>query len=395
MSDIIASLAEQIAHAHDSAAPLRIVGGGTWLNAQRPCVGDVLNVGEHRGVVEYTPGDLTITARAGTTLAEVDELTAQHQQWLGLDPAAAPHATLGATVATASDGPLSTSLGRVRDLVLGVECITGTGERIRAGGRVVKNVAGFDLVRLHTGAWGTLGVITEVTMRLRARPEQDRTFFVQADERAALESFLAPLENMRIAPLAMELVNSALAQRLGLPATTGLAVRLGGNADRVEAQIRSLHALGIVTEVAHQPFVDLQNVERPADIVAQVSHMPTMVTATWRRVVEHCSKHQAWQPLLRASLSRGMVRVVIPHADQPEMTDVIATQFAAGLAPPGAHVAWQQLPEAAWSVVPSSVNDALSAGIRDRLDPRRVLNRGLLGESTPPAVLGHARPSGE
>lgn len=390
MTDTLASLCEQVTHAHHRSAPLRIVGGGTWLHAQRECSGDVLNVGAHCGVVEYTPGDLTITARAGTTLDEIHQLTAKHQQWLGLDPAAAPNATLGATIATASDGPLSTSLGRVRDLVLGLECITGTGERIRAGGRVVKNVAGFDLVRLQTGAWGTLGVITEVTMRLRALPEQDRTFFIQANDRASLESFLAPLESMRISPLALELVNSALAQRLGLPAATCLLVRLGGNANRVEAQVESLRALGDVIEVTNAPFDALRRIEQPGDVVAQVSHMPTMVSATWRRVLEQCSANQAWQPLLRASLSRGMVRLVIPSANQPEMTDAIATQFATSLAPPGAHVSWQQLPAAAWSAVPSMVNDVLSSGIRDRLDPRRVLNRGLLGETTPTAVLDHA-----
>ncbi len=381
MTDHITTLVNKVTHAHTHSTPLRIVGGGTWLDAQRPCAGDVLHVGAHRGVVEYTPGDLTITARAGTTLHELNAITAAHGQWLGLDPAAAPNATLGATIATASDGPLAMSLGRVRDQVLGLECVTGTGERIRAGGRVVKNVAGFDLVRLHTGAWGTLGVITEVTMRLRALPEEDKTFVVAADERVSLESFLAPLEAMRIAPLALELVNSAMAQQLGLPQATCLLVRLGGNTERVAAQVQSLRAMGDVTEVAHQPFDMLQRIEQPLDLVAQVSHMPTLVTATWRRVLEQCSLHQLWQPLLRASLSRGMVRVVIPHATHLKMTDANAAALASHLAPPGAHAAWQQLPAGAWSAVPCAVSDALSAGIRDRLDPRHVLNRGLLGET--------------
>src|SRR5439155_9619738 len=102
------------------------------------------------GIVEYVPGDLTLTARAGTTLAEIRDATAAEQQWLALDPHGSDDGTIGATVATASAGPLATAFGTPRDLVLGVEFLTGGGALARGGGRVVKNVAGFDLVRLLT-----------------------------------------------------------------------------------------------------------------------------------------------------------------------------------------------------------------------------------------------------
>ena len=157
-------------------APLRIVGRGTWLDAGRPVrATETLSTRELSGITEYVPGDLTLTARAGTTLGEIREATAAHGQWLALDPSGSDDGTIGATIATASAGPLVTFFGAPRDLVLGVEFVTGAGVVARGGGRVVKNVAGFDLTRLLTGSWGTLGVITEVTVRLHARPEADES----------------------------------------------------------------------------------------------------------------------------------------------------------------------------------------------------------------------------
>lgn len=378
--DAMPELVEQVKHAHETRAPLRVVGGGSWLDAGRPCTGAPLEIGSHRGVVEYTPGDLTITARAGTTLRELHDLTNEYGQWLGLDPAHAAEATIGATIATASDGPLSTSLGRVRDLVLGLECISGTGERVRAGGRVVKNVAGFDLVRLHTGAWGTLGVISEVTMRLRALPETDRSFVIAFDDRAALEAVMAPLVNLAIAPLSFELLNGTLAQRLGMHDRACLLVRLGGNLASVEGQLSSLSLLGDVTEVSPTVFAELQTVEPARAIVAQVSHMPTLLTSTWRHVLEQCATHGIWQPQMRACLSRGMVRLAIPVDADTSIADETLAEFVRRLAPPGAHVSWERLPAHAWTHVRSSVADRLSVGLRRTLDPAHVLNRGLLGE---------------
>src|SRR5207247_2074887 len=138
------------------------------------------------GITEYVPGDLTLTARAGTTLEDIRLATAAHDQWLALDPYGGDEGTLGATIATASAGPLSTSFGTPRDLMLGLEFVTGEGVVVRGGGRVVKNVAGFDLTRLLTGSWGTLGVITEVTLRLHARPEAEESIAVRLGDDAGI-----------------------------------------------------------------------------------------------------------------------------------------------------------------------------------------------------------------
>jgi len=165
--------AEISAAVHDAASDrtgLRIVGRGTWLDAGSPVSASVqLPLADDHGIVAYVPDDLTVTARAGTTLRDLNETLGAHNQWIALDPDGGPDVTIGATVATCSYGPAAAFFGTPRDQVLGMTVVLGTGEVIRVGGRVVKNVAGFDLTRLMIGAWGTLGVITEVTLRVRSR----------------------------------------------------------------------------------------------------------------------------------------------------------------------------------------------------------------------------------
>ncbi len=167
-----ADLRELIRQATESGTALRLAGAGRWLDAGRPVVAARrVDLRALSGIVEYVPGDLTMTARAGSSLTELQE--AARAEGAG---------TLGATLATGTAGPLSTAVGLPRDVVLGIHVVTGTGDLVRAGGRVVKNVAGFDLVRLMVGAWGTLGAITETTVRLRALPERDETLAIAAPE---------------------------------------------------------------------------------------------------------------------------------------------------------------------------------------------------------------------
>lgn len=170
------AIRERVRDALDRRTPVRIVGAGTWLDA-----GSSVDAAERIStraldhIVDYVPGDLTLTAGAGTPLCVIDEATRKENQWLALDPLGTDEGTIGATFATASFGALATGFGTPRDLALGIEYVTGRGDLARAGGRVVKNVAGFDITRLMTGAWGTLGILTEITVRLHARPEREIT----------------------------------------------------------------------------------------------------------------------------------------------------------------------------------------------------------------------------
>ena len=170
------TLVEQLQAATADGTPLVIQGGGSKAFYGRRCDGQPCRVGEHSGIVDYTPAELVISARAGTPLSELEAVLAQEGQMLAFEP---PHfgttATLGGTVACGLSGPRRPYTGAARDFVLGVRCINGRGEVLRLGGKVMKNVAGYDLSRLLTGSLGTLAVLLDIHLKVLPRPETDAT----------------------------------------------------------------------------------------------------------------------------------------------------------------------------------------------------------------------------
>ncbi len=230
----------------ESIDGIRVRGAGTWMHVGQPVrAAAELHLDEFAGVRTYAPGDLTISVGAGTTLAVLDAATREHGQWCPLESWGDDSSSVGAVLATATAGPFAESLGRPRDFVLGAECVDGHGRIIRAGGRVVKNVAGFDLTRLMTGAWGTLGVITEVHLRLRARPAVDRSFYMNGVHAESMHRFARGPH----APLAVLPLSAIAARALGHSTHGGFLVRLGGNASAVAHAERELSSLGACTSV--------------------------------------------------------------------------------------------------------------------------------------------------
>jgi len=382
----VESTASLVEWLHENREPFRIVGNGTWLGAGRPVPASRhLSVQPITGVVEYVPGDLTMTVRAGTRHAELDAITRREGQWLGLDPVMCAGGTIGATIATASAGPLVHSIGAVRDIVLGLETVAGNGIVSRGGGKVVKNVAGYDLVRLHTGAFGTLGIITEVSLRLRALPEVDETVALELDARTPLLAHLVRFRNLTLSPLTIELVGASMAEQLGLSACAHFVVRLGGNEPRVNAQRALLSALGTLQAVPGA-FWQAVNVFEGAIgtaglAVARVSHRPSQLADVWSHVHAAISSAKAAPFFMRATVSRGNIRVVLPHADGESDQQFVAalTSIAQTITPPGGHVVWEQLPVHVWPYIPSAVADPLSHGLQRTFDPDGRCNPGILG----------------
>ncbi len=146
---------------------LRLRGGGTKDFWGAPLQGQVLDTRAYAGIVSYEPSELVVTARCGTPLAELEAALAEKGQCLAFEP---PHfgagSTVGGMVAAGLSGPARASVGAVRDFVLGVRCINGKGEDLTFGGQVMKNVAGYDVSRLLAGSWGTLGIVTEVSLKV-------------------------------------------------------------------------------------------------------------------------------------------------------------------------------------------------------------------------------------
>jgi len=374
-----AEIAGRVRDAAERGAPLRIRGRGHWMSANRPVQAAAeLSLADCTGITEYVPGDLTLTARAGTPLAEIADATREHGQWLALDPFGGDDGSIGATVATASSGPLATGFGTPRDQLLGVEFVTGGGDVVRGGGRVVKNVAGFDLVRLNTGAWGTLGVLTEVTVRLRALPAARETLALPvADDERALQELCTALRGLAPAPFACELLSADLAAMAGLPPRATLLVRIGGNTQSVRAQRAALATLGGGTA----PVVDdvvwhrVRTASTAGDATWRLSRGPSRVAATWTAGRDALAPFAgAW---MHGSPLRGTVRCTVPAASWAagpldHLLHAVTHPFD------GARIA-ETLPTHAWSVLPSPVMDRLSRGVRAAFDPHRVLNPGIMG----------------
>ena len=176
MENIHAQLVERTRAAAEKQTPLRIVGGNSKSFYGQPVKGEELDVKPYCGIIEYEPSELVISVRAGTPLREVEAVLAERGQMLPFEPPAfGERATIGGTVATGLSGPARAARGSVRDFVLGVRIIDGLGQDQRFGGKVIKNVAGYDVARLMTGALGTLGVITEISFKVLPLPVIEKT----------------------------------------------------------------------------------------------------------------------------------------------------------------------------------------------------------------------------
>lgn len=207
---------------------VRPAGAATWLCAGTRAAADVLVTTERMsGVTDYEPDDLAIAIQAGTTLDELGQTARNHGQFFPVQPPAADGATVGGMIATAAAGPLRLGHGTPRDHVLGLRLVTGDGRVLDLGGRVVKNVAGYDLVRLAVGSNGALGLITRATLRLRPIPKRDITAFFRADDPAVLaQTALHVSEGW---PVAAEMIDPGSAATLTGTGGWLLAVRWHGN----------------------------------------------------------------------------------------------------------------------------------------------------------------------
>jgi len=375
----VAEVRDFIRDAIGRRRPVRIVSGGSWLDANRPVRADAaIELGAHTGIVEYEPGDLTLTARAGTTLDEIARATSANGQWLALDPLGDPfRATLGATIATGSYGALAHHFGTPRDMTLGVEFVSGTGDVVRGGGRVVKNVAGFDLTRLVTGSWGSLGVLTEATVRLRALPAVEATMLIERGAAPAeVERARAALRGLPFVPLAAQLVDPACRHALSVAGTRdAFIVRLGGNEEAVRAQREQLRGVGEAREIDSEVWRRLRVIEPARAVVVRLSRLPARFVTTWQ---EAGRISERWPGSYRhGDAGRGVVRVVLPLED-----DASATSLRAALEIPfdGTRI-YERLPAALWpALAPTTMHGTIDQGVKAAFDPRHLLNPGILGE---------------
>jgi glycolate oxidase FAD binding subunit len=222
--------------------PLFPMGGGTLLDLGNPPLGPgrVVDCRALDAVIDYPARDMTITVQAGITIARLQEILATEKQRLPIDVPQPERATLGGTLAANVSGPRRLGYGTLRDYVIGISAINDEGQEFKAGGRVVKNVAGYDLCKLLVGSLGTLGIITQVTLKLRPTAESSRLVLLPVASAKAAES-LERVHASRTRPVAVDLVErSSLAGVGSSKEDWVLAVGYEGNAETVAWQARQL-----------------------------------------------------------------------------------------------------------------------------------------------------------
>ncbi len=306
----LSALEAQLATATRHRQTVAIAGAGTkrgW-GGIAPAADVTISTRAMNALLDHRHGDLTATVQAGAALADVNRELARHGQWIALDPPFADRATIGGIVATNDSGPRRHRFGAPRDQIIGVDIVRIDGTSAKAGGIVVKNVAGYDLGRLMTGSFGSLAVIASATFKLYPIPAASRTVTVDCGDTNALQAIAAALTASQLTPTAIELQThplrllarfesiEAAADQQAAQATT-LADTNGGAAAIVaghdEASLWSAHA------------------ERPwtgDGAVLKVAAMPTEIGPTLRWCGE-ALRDVEWEAVGRAGVGVLLLRI--------------------------------------------------------------------------------------
>ncbi len=235
-------------NAEGEKRPVLAVGGGTWLDFGRPVSpGIELHTKNLSRIVDYPARDMTITVEAGLTVGKLADILREERQQIPVDFPQADEATVGGVIAANISGPRRFGLGTLRDYVIGLTAVDAGGRVFHSGGRVVKNVAGYDLCKLMVGSWGTLAVLSEVTWKVLPLPETKTWIWTAWDSAEKLETALGALLTSETRPLAVEVLNAPaageVAQRLSrdLPCTSFvLAVLVAGSTADADWQAQKL-----------------------------------------------------------------------------------------------------------------------------------------------------------
>jgi glycolate oxidase FAD binding subunit len=353
-----AELAEMVAGA---AGPLVIRGGGTRTVGE--CAGDLLETGGLSGVVLYEPEALTLVVRAGTTLAEVEGVLASERQRLAFE---VPDlrgllgregvSTIGGVAATNASGPRRVQVGACKDALLGVRFVDGRGAAIKNGGRVMKNVTGYDLVKLMAGGHGTLGVLTEVSFKVQAVPEAEATLVIEGLETA---QGLATLRKALGSPY-----DISGAARVG----TRSFVRVEGMAGSVAyrtARLKTLLGGDITVHEGAESAVFWREVRDVAALIGVPGDL-------WRLALiptEAAKVVAATGGEALFDWAGGLVWLVLP-----EGSDVAVRKAVLGK---GIAVKLRGQEAAPFAPEAAEVT-ALTRGLKAEFDPRGILNRGLI-----------------
>jgi glycolate oxidase FAD binding subunit len=334
-------------------------------------------------LIEHAVDDFTITLEAGMKLAELQAILAKAGQYLPIDPLYAQDATLGGIVATANAGSWRHRYGGVRDLLLGISLIRADGQLAKAGGRVVKNVAGYDLMKLFTGSYGTLGILTQLTFRVYALPETSETILLTG-EAPAIAQFAQQILLSALTPTALDLISPRIVTQLGLGETVGLVVRFQAIAASVQEQRRRLFELAHALQLHSHSFnaqaeqtvwQQLQNCiqSRPTNdsILCKIGIRPTAAVSLLQQIGQRMTE----QTLIHMSSGLGLIRLESNPLIQANLLAVRQSCEAEG----GFLSLLEATPDLkqqldVWGYVGNA--QAQIQGLKHQFDPNNILNPG-------------------
>ncbi|RKL65536.1 FAD-binding oxidoreductase [Salipaludibacillus neizhouensis] len=206
----------QYANEHGKKIVVQGNGSKKGFGGEKETADILLSLSKYKGIVEHGAGDMTVTVKSGTSFQELQEFLSEYKQQVSLDPSWPKYASIGGVIASNDSGPKRLGYGSARDAVIGLRIIYPDGTIIRSGGKVVKNVAGYDMNKMYIGSMGTLGVFTEVTLKLRPLPKKESVVLISFPEGSFedIHAFAVKILDSMMEPVSLEFLNPSLAQKL-------------------------------------------------------------------------------------------------------------------------------------------------------------------------------------
>jgi glycolate oxidase FAD binding subunit len=386
-------VASVLAYANRERLKVLVRGGGTQLNTGLPPKdGDILlSTRRLNQVVEYAPHDMTVTVQAGLKLVDLQSHLARARQWLALDPVLSPGATIGGIISTNVSGARRLRYGGIRDQLIGVRVVLPDGTIAKGGGKVVKNVAGYDLPKLFTGALGTLGVIVAATFRLYPLRAASRTVVLTASTPAPLCDLAVRVITSTLEPTILDII------RLRTSRLYMMTVRFEMEPESADDQAAALVDMARAEASSH-PYSDIQTIQGEAEerlwrqvaidytlasdtanaLIVKASLLPTGV-ASWLESLEQITQQANLTTRWRAHASHGLI---FAHLAGDEAALVIAIDQLRGAASAGqgSLVVVDAPPALAskvdvWGTLPGQTFEVMRR-LKVRFDPNYTLNPG-------------------
>ncbi len=380
-------VATLLAYANREGLKVLVRGGGTQLNTGLPPRdGDILlSTRRLNQVVEYAPHDMTVTVQAGLRLVNLQSHLARARQWLALDPVLSPGATIGGIISTNVSGARRLRYGGVRDQIIGIRVVLPDGTIAKGGGKVVKNVAGYDLPKLFTGALGTLGVIVAATFRLYPLRAASRTVVLTASTPAPLCELAVRVIASTLEPTVLDVMSLRTG---GLYVMTARFEMEPESADEQAAALAEMATtLSDIQTMQGEPEARLWRQvaidfvlasDAPNAIILKASVLPTDVVS-WLESLEHTAQQESLNLSWRAHAGHGLVfaRLMGDEAALVTAVDQLRSAVATGQ---GSLVVIDAPPALAnkvdvWGSLPGQTLEVMRR-LKVRFDPNYILNPG-------------------